>query len=227
MAIITFAQTKGGSGKTTSAMATIAELVARGETVAAIDLDPNKPLARYLSRIPELASVPVRSLQPDKRVIALVKELHKSYNHVIIDLMGAATNDTQVAMSVADLIIIPSQMSSGDLQCALDTFQQASEATEISGRPIACAVLMTRTSAGAVRPRVEEHTKQQYLDAGIPVFAAAFGDRAVWKEMTYAAFVPHLHDRDGNAALNFIAIFDEMMERISAAKSTKPERKSA
>ncbi|MFK4046896.1 hypothetical protein ACI2KH_18220 [Roseomonas mucosa] len=32
MAIVTFAQVKGGSGKTTAAMCTVAELVARGAT---------------------------------------------------------------------------------------------------------------------------------------------------------------------------------------------------
>jgi len=46
---------------------------------------------------------------------------------------------------------------------------------------------------------------------------SAFGDRAVWKEMTYSAHIPHLHDRGSNAAKNFIAVFDEMMELITAA----------
>ena len=100
--IITFAQTKGGSGKTTTAMCTVAELIARGSTVAALDLDPNRPLGGFFARVPELKDVQVAVPSPDRRVSALVRDLAKSAEHVVIDLMGAATNDTQVAMSLAD-----------------------------------------------------------------------------------------------------------------------------
>jgi Mrp family chromosome partitioning ATPase len=56
MAIITFAQVKGGSGKTTAAMCTVAELVARGTSVAALDLDPNRPLGEFFERVPAAAA---------------------------------------------------------------------------------------------------------------------------------------------------------------------------
>jgi hypothetical protein len=49
------------------------------------------------------------------------------------------------------------------------------------------------------------------------VLATAFGDRAAWKEMTYSAHVPHLHDRGSNAAKNFISVFEEMMALIESA----------
>ena len=62
MAIITFAQVKGGSGKTTAAMCTVAELVARGSSVAALDLDPNRPLGEFFQRVPELQHV-ARAIQ--------------------------------------------------------------------------------------------------------------------------------------------------------------------
>ena len=34
--------------------------------------------------------------------------------------------------------------------------------------------------------------------------------------MTYSAHIPHLHDRDSNAAKNFIAVFEEMMGLIQS-----------
>jgi len=119
MAIITFAQVKGGSGKTTTAMCTVAELVARGETVAALDLDPNRPLGEFFHRVPELREVEVAVPSSERRVSALVRELARRNDNVVIDLMGAATNDTQVAMALADLIVVPSQMSGTDLKCGV------------------------------------------------------------------------------------------------------------
>ena len=212
--IITFAQTKGGSGKTTTAMCTVAELIARGSTVAALDLDPNRPLGGFFARVPELKDVQVAVPSPDRRVSALVRDLAKSAEHVVIDLMGAATNDTQVAMSLADLIIVPSQMSETDFRCGMETWSQAVEAEEVTGRQIARAVLMVRTSSGAARPRVEGFLRDQYEKQGARVMKAAFGDRAAWKEMSYSAHVPHLHDRNSSAAQNFVGVFDEMMEMI-------------
>ena len=216
MAIITFAQVKGGSGKTTAAMCTVAELVARGTTVAALDLDPNRPLSEFFHRVPDLKHVEVGVPTSERRVSALVRELTTRHDNVVIDLMGAATNDTQVAMAVADLVIVPSQMSGTDLKCGVETWRQAAEAAEISNRNIARAVLLARTSSGATRPRVENFLREQYTRVGAHVLSSAFGDRAVWKEMTYTAHIPHLHDRNSNGAKNFIAVFDEMMSLITA-----------
>lgn len=219
MAIVTFAQVKGGSGKTTAAMCTVAELVARGTTVAALDLDPNRPLGEFFQRVPELRTVEVAIPNSDRRVSALVRELTTRNDNVVIDLMGAATNDTQVAMALADLVIVPSQMSGTDLKCGVETWRQALEAAEISNRKIAMGVLLARTSSGAIRPRVESFLREQYKRVGAHVLATAFGDRAAWKEMTYSAHIPHLHDRDSNAAKNFIAVFDEMMALMRSATS--------
>ena len=224
MAIITFAQVKGGSGKTTTAMCTVAELVARGETVAALDLDPNRPLGEFFHRVPELREVEVAVPSSERRVSALVRELAQRNDNVVIDLMGAATNDTQVAMALADLIVVPSQMSGTDLKCGVETWRQAEEAADISKRKIARGVLIVRTSAGAVRPRVEAFLREQYTRVGAYVMATPFGDRAVWKEMTYSAHIPHLHDRRSNASANFIAVFDEMMALM---KSAAPEASAA
>ena len=139
MAIVTFAQVKGGSGKTTAAMCTVAELVARGTTVAALDLDPNRPLGEFFQRVPELQGVEVAVPTGDRRVSTLVRELATRSDNVVIDLMGAATNDTQVAMALADLVIVPSQMSGTDLKCGVETWRQALEAAEISNRKISLA----------------------------------------------------------------------------------------
>ena len=114
-------------------MCTVAELVARGSTVAALDLDPNRPLGEFFQRVPQLQHVEVAVPTSGRRVSALVRELASRHDDIVIDLMGAATNDTQVAMALADLVIVPSQMSGTDLKCG-SNWRQAVEAAEISNR---------------------------------------------------------------------------------------------
>jgi len=211
MAIITFAQMKGGSGKTTLAKCMVAEFVARGRSVAAMDLDPNRPLGRFVACIPELAGVEVAVPDSERRVSVVVRDLAARHDTVVIDLMGAATNDTQVAMALSDLVIVPSQMSEDDFRGGIETWRQIEEAEAVARRPIARGVVMVRTSAGAIRPRVEGFLREAYEKAGVRVLAASFGERTVWKEMNYAHWVPPLHDRDSHAAQNFAAIFDELL----------------
>lgn len=219
MAILTFAQSKGGSGKTTCTIATVAEFLARKQRVAIVDLDPGQPLATIYAQVKELAAIKIIVPPQDARLTKIVRDLSAEHDHIVIDLMGAATNETQIAMALSDLILIPSQLSGADLQCGLATWRQAQEAAEVTGRPIAAAVLMTRTASGAVRPRVEEHLRGQYAKHGVTVLGSAFGDRASWKEMAYSGIVPNLHDRESNASLNFQSIFDEMIALIGASKA--------
>jgi chromosome partitioning protein len=217
MAIITFAQVKGGSGKTTLAKCMVAEFAARGASVAALDLDPNRPLARFFAKVPELAAIEVAAPDAQRRVSTLVRDLAARFDNVVIDLMGAATNDTQVALALSDLVVVPSQMSEDDFRAGVETWRQVEEAEEVARRRIARGVLMVRTSSGAVRPRVEAFLRDAYAQAGAHVLAAAFGERTVWKEMNYAGWVPPLHEREGNAAANFSAIFDELLALLATA----------
>jgi chromosome partitioning protein len=218
MAIVTFAQVKGGSGKTTLAKCMVAEFVARGASVAALDLDPNRPLGRFFARVPELAGVEVAAPDAQRRVSTLVRDLASRFDNVVIDLMGAATNDTQVALALSDLVVVPSQMGEDDFRGGIETWRQVEEAEVVARRRIARGVLMVRTSAGAVRPRVEGFLRDAYTQAGAHVLTATFGERTVWKEMNYAGWVPPLHERGGNAAENFAAVFDELMALLAAAE---------
>lgn len=217
MAIITFAQVKGGSGKTTLAKCMVAEFVARGASVAALDLDPNRPLGRFFAKVPELAAVEVATPDPQRRVSTLVRDLAARFDNVVIDLMGAATNDTQVALALSDLVVVPSQMSEDDFRAGIETWRQVEEAEAVARRRIARGVLLVRTASGAVRPRVEAFLREAYGQAGAHVLTAAFGERTVWKEMNYAGWVPPLHEREGNAAANFSAIFDELLALLASA----------
>jgi chromosome partitioning protein len=219
MAIITLAQIKGGSGKTTLAKCLVAEFVARGLPIAALDLDPNRPLGRFFAQIPELSAVEVAVPGGNQRVSALVRDLAARHDNVVIDLMGAATNDTQVALALSDLVIIPSQMGEDDFRGGIETWRQVEEAELVARRPIARTVLMVRTSASAVRPRVESFVRDAYEDAGAAVLVASFGDRTVWREMSYAKWVPVLHDRESHAAQNVAAIFDELMALLARVET--------
>lgn len=210
MAIITLAQTKGGSGKTTTAEVLIAEFVIRGYTVATLDLDPNRPLGRFVARAPALAGVRVAVPDGGRRVSDLIAELSAEFEVVIIDLMGAATPDMMVAIGFSDLVLVPSQLSEPDVRCGIETWRMVQEVEQLGRREIAKAVLFTRTSP-VLRPRAQEHARRQYEKARVAVLATEFMERVAFKEMTFSGAAPNIVDRQGNAAKNVITMFDEVI----------------
>lgn len=216
MAIITLAQTKGGSGKTTTAEVLIAEFTYRGRSVAALDLDPNRPLGRFVARSPALAGVEVAVSGPDARVSDLIADLSARHEVVIVDLMGAATPDMMVAIGFSDAVIIPSQLSEPDVRCGVETWQMIREVERLGRREIPKAVLFTRTSP-ALRTRAQDHARRQYEKLAIPVLKAEFMERTAFKEMTFTGVTPNLDDRDSNAARNVIAFFEEIQALLPAA----------
>ena len=216
MPILTLAQTKGGSGKTTTAEVLIAEFTWRGASVAALDLDPNRPLGRFVARAPALAGVEVAVPGPDARVSELIADLSSRRDVVIIDLMGAATPDMLVAIGFSDVVVIPSQLSEPDVRCGIETWQMIREVERMGRREIAKAVLFTRTSP-TLRTRAQEHARRQYEKLGIRVLPAEFMERTAFKEMTFNGSAPNLDDRDGNAARNVIALFEAIVALLPGA----------
>ena len=211
--IITLAQTKGGSGKTTTAEVLIAEFAHRGHSVAAIDLDPNRPLGRFTARASALTSVQVAVPNENTRVSDLIANLSGRCDVVIIDLMGAATPDMMVAIGFSDLVLVPSQLSEPDVRCGIETWRMIQEVEQLGRREIAKAVLFTRTSP-ALKTRAQEHARKQYERVGVKVLDTEFMERVVFKEMTFNGAAPNIQDRESNAALNVITMFEEIVQLL-------------
>ena len=211
--IITLAQTKGGSGKTTTAEVLIAEFAHLGLSVAAIDLDPNRPLGRFTARAPALSSVQVAVPSDNMRVSDLIANLSSRFDIVVIDLMGAATPDMMVAIGFSDLVLVPSQLSEPDVRCGIETWRMIQEVEQLGRRGIAKAVLLTRTSP-ALRTRAQEHARLQYEKVGVKVLETEFMERVAFKEMTFNGAAPNIQDRESNAAKNVITMFDEIIRML-------------
>jgi chromosome partitioning protein len=216
MPIIALAQTKGGAGKTTTAQVLVAEFVHRGISTAAIDLDPNRVLSRFVARSKALAGVAVATPKDEVRVSDLIADLSGRHRAVVIDLMGAATPDMMVSIGFSDVVVVPSQISEADVRCAIETWRMIQEVERLGRREISKAVLFTRTPP-AIRTRAQEHVRRQYEKAGLPILRNEFMERVAFKEMSFSGLPPNLTDRDGNAARNVIAVCDEIIGLLPQA----------
>jgi len=164
MPVISFASSKGGAGKTTSAIVLGTEL-AEGTSVIMIDADPAQRLKRWASLAPLKSSIQVISSGGERSIQSEIDEAKSNAAFVLIDLEGSASRLTSFAISESDFVIIPSGEEQQDADAAIDTLAEIAMESRARRKTIPAAILLARTSA-AVKSRLEKHIHSELRRAG-------------------------------------------------------------
>lgn len=207
MPVIVFASPKGGAGKTTSALVLALELSKHG-TVTLLDADPNKPLVRWSKDAPSNAALLVRNDVDEENILDIIELAQADSEYVIVDLEGSASKIVLLAVSQADLVLIPLQGSVLDANQAGRALAVIKQQERMSRREVPHAVLFTRTNP-VIRERslrriigdLQEHGVQ-ILDVEVhqrEAFKAIF-EYAVPLEDLDPEVVPGLEKAKENAA---------------------------
>ena len=163
MPVISFASSKGGAGKTTSAIILGTEL-AQGASVIMIDADPAKRLARWSQITPLANNIEVIVSGGERSIQNEIETASAKAAFVIIDLEGSASRLTSFAIAESDLVIIPSGEEQQDADAAIETLAEIEMEGRARRRKIPSAVLFARTKA-AVKSKLEKHIHQQLVNA--------------------------------------------------------------
>lgn len=117
--VITVAQQKGGSGKTTVSANLATGFLRQGKSVALVDIDPQGSLGRWFMTRIEDESGPVDALEFATSsawgITYEVRKLSDNHDVVIIDTPPKADSDLRPALRVADLVVVPVSVSHVDL----------------------------------------------------------------------------------------------------------------
>jgi chromosome partitioning protein len=181
MPTIVFVSPKGGVGKTTAALLLASEL-ARATKVTAIDADPNHPIAAWAkgTKLPKNLSI-IADADEDN-IIDKIEEAAAKTPFVVVDLEGTAAKIVLLAVSQADLVVIPTQGSQLDAEQASRAIRVVKQQEKMTGRATPYGVLLTRTSP-IIRTRTMGHIQGGLVDAGVPVFKAQLNEREAFRAM--------------------------------------------
>ena len=116
--IITLAQQKGGSGKTTLAVNLAVALRAAGHSVALVDTDPQGSMGRwFIERMERLGEDDGLEFSTSSAWGASYEseKLKKRFDFVILDTPPKIDSDLRPALRVADLVVVPVASSHVDL----------------------------------------------------------------------------------------------------------------
>lgn len=182
MPVIAFANSKGGSGKTTSALLLACSL-AETKPTTIIDADPRHPISTWAKMPGKPENLSVVTNASEKTILDEIEEAAAKDPFVIIDLEGTASRLMSYAISQADLVVIPLKEQQQDALAALDVIQEVHRDMKATRRKIPYAVLFTQSRA-AVKSRTARHIASQFRD-----------------NPKIDSFTVEIHERDAFAAI--------------------------
>jgi chromosome partitioning protein len=174
--IITIAQQKGGSGKTTLAVTLATAFLEMGKTVALLDTDPQGSLGKwFMKRMDDHGENPKLLLSTATAwgISYELRSLSDKADVVIVDTPPKADSDLRPALRAADLILVPLSASHVDIWATQDVLDLADRAGKR-----AC-IVMNRTRSGT-RLGVEVEEAVREMDADI--LEAKLGNRIAFAE---------------------------------------------
>lgn len=181
--IITFASKKGGTGKSTAAMALAGTLGARGLRVLVVDTDPQGSCVMYARAAPADKPFPaeVRAVLSPELLGYLEADMAR-FDFILIDTQaGTAFDATQRALVVSDLCLVPCRPSPADLWAVAEIRRLIEQAKELN--PTLRAVLLpSQVSKTGIATAV----LRALAEAGMPVLAAGLGNRTAFPEAMLA-----------------------------------------
>jgi chromosome partitioning protein len=147
MPVITFANTKGGAGKTTAVLLLATELSRMGHRVTVLDADPQYWMSRWFDASPPIPGLSVTPYVTQASVERHLEDARATSDYVLIDLPGARTPLLAKAIGLSDHVLIPIQGCAMDAQGGAHVLELLQYLGEKLGMYVPHSVVLTRVNS--------------------------------------------------------------------------------
>jgi chromosome partitioning protein len=206
--VITVAQQKGGSGKTTLTANLALHFAGTGKSVAVLDTDPQGSLGRwFMSRLEKTGGKPGFDFGTASAwgVSYECEKLRQQHDLVFIDTPPKIDADLRPALREADLVLIPIATSHVDLWATESVLELARR----EDRPV--LAVLNRVSA---RARLTADVRQKMDEMELPRAQTSLGNRVAYAEALGDGSAVFEKARRGPAAEEIAALADEILAEL-------------
>ncbi|UWU15390.1 ParA family protein [Rhizobium sullae] len=236
MAVITFANTKGGAGKTTAVLLLATELARKGYRITILDADPQHWISRWHDISGHVPNIEVIDFVTCASLPQHISENKQSTDYFIIDLPGARNPLLATAVGLSDHVLIPIQGCAMDARGGAQVLELLQYLDEKAGIKIGHSVVLTRVNS-MVTTRALQLVKTLLNERNVPVLDTAIIERAAFRDIFDCGGT--LYDMDparvsnlDKARENALCLAEEMMRKVpmnlpASARITGPLIRSA
>jgi chromosome partitioning protein len=224
---VAFISPKGGAGKTTAALALALGLVERGQRVAMIDSDPNKPLVRWAELPNRCEAISIHPAPTVQDIRDAAREARRrTPEWTILDTEGTERGAVVLAALPFDLVLTPLAGSQLDLREAIKAAEMVQAFGRRAARPIPHRALLTRVPA-AIKPKMLKSVVAQLREAGVQILPTALLEKEAFRALFHIGSgfdALEMHGIWGAAAArqNTAAYVDDVLELVQGAAATRP-----
>lgn len=224
MPVITFANTKGGAGKTTAVLLLATELARLGFRVSVLDADPQHWITRWyensegllgnrLTVVPYVTMATIDRQLTDQKARA---------DFVLIDLPGSRSSLLAKAIGYSDYVLIPVQGSAMDAQGGANVIELLQYLEDKADIRIRHSVVLTRVNS-MVTTRAMNAVKDLLAARRVHLLETPIVERSAFRDMfgcggtLYSMEARNVSNLD-KAQENARALALEVLKQIPAAR---------
>ncbi|PYE37434.1 chromosome partitioning protein [Rhizobium sp. PP-F2F-G38] len=182
MPVITFANTKGGAGKTTAALILATELARAGNRVTVLDADPQRWISTWHELSGRVPNIDVISEITMASIQGHIIENRSNTDYFIIDLAGARNSLLATAIGLSDHVLIPIQGCSMDAKGGAQVLELLAQLEKQVGVRIDHSVVLTRVSS-LVTTRALQVVKVLLASRNVRVLETPIVERAAFRDV--------------------------------------------
>jgi chromosome partitioning protein len=221
MYVITFANPKGGSGKTTAAMLLAEQIAISGGRVAILDLDPNANIVAWSrSRAEEGRGVPftIHARPQADETVDFIDSMSDTIDYLIVDLEGSKDQVVTFALSRTDLCVIPLDGSPMEARQAAAAVRLVQSTAAMIRSKIAYTLLFTRTNA-AFQSSDERDVRAEMEMNNINILPVRIAKRAPYTRIFRdSVLLSELHDMvEAELAGKSASVTEKALHQVSGA----------
>ncbi|AXV17451.1 chromosome partitioning protein ParA [Neorhizobium sp. SOG26] len=182
MPVITFANTKGGAGKTTAVLLLATELVEQGYRVTILDADPQYWISRWHMLSPPNPNLHVISYVTASSIDRHISENRHRTDYFVLDLPGAQSPLLAKAIGMSDHVLIPIQGCAMDAQGGANVLELLRYLEDKANLRVPHSVVLTRVNS-MVTTRALLAVKMLLAERNVDVLNTPIIERAAFRDI--------------------------------------------